>query len=180
MSGMPRSRAERRGRLAPVLLLGMALPPTVLSAQSLAGLQVSGAWVTMTPGITCPGTGTADVQAQAVIDGPYSGRYDERGTLRLGINARTGLVTAQVTATFSINGTQARGVLEPRPEPETPLQVSCDPLTLRIDGTLAYRLDHPTRESGLVRVAYSASREVITNPYFGRMELRFEPMRPVH
>ncbi len=143
-------------------------------AQTLDRLQLTGAWVTMTPGVRCPSALTVNFSAQAEVSGALGGIYNEQGTLTLGVGEAAG--TARVTAltsTFRINDTTAQGTVTLAVAPVPPLQVSCDALTLRVDGTVRYEVLAPFAERGTLHLDITGTRRAVTYPYFGQVVLTF-------
>jgi hypothetical protein len=59
------------------------------------------------------------------------------------------------------------------PEDGTLLALSCDPLSLRIEGEVRYRVAEPFVESGTARVQIRGTRERIAEPYFGHFATTF-------
>lgn len=153
-------------------LLAMGLAVTV-AAQAEERQRFTGAFVTMTPGARCPSASTVAFTGQGEATGPLSGLFDLKGTLELALHPMgTGAVLRAFSAGLDINQRQVTGSLQ-WDERDGPLALSCDPLSLRIDGTARYTLEDG--RAGLLDLQVYASRSAVTMPYYGRATLTFRP-----
>jgi hypothetical protein len=149
-----------------------------LNAQSLSSETFRGAFVTMTKGATCPSSSTISFKAQGEASGQVPGRFDEEGSIRLLLDRGSSRVSIQVfSSAFTINTSQVRGRLWQDVNSVMPLHVTCDPLTLRIDGHVAYAVTTPFTEEGFAELRILASRRGITGPYYGSITVAFSAAR---
>ncbi len=155
-----------------VLAVMAAGAATQAQAPTLDGEHLAGAFVTMTAGARCPSAATIAFSAQGEAAGPIDGRFDARGSLRIDGTGEAGVTLRTFDAELDLNQRQALGTL--RWDARDPAwQVSCDPLTLRMDGQLRYALTEPFADAGTVTFAATASRRSVAGPYFGRATLTF-------
>jgi hypothetical protein len=163
--------------LTGLLTLALCVPSTSAERdQTLAGQTFTGTFVTMTKGAKCPSTSSVDFMAEGSATGPVEGVYNERGSLRVtyneGANVRS---IAAYTSHFDINARSVTGEIMWDREHLKPLALSCDPLSLRIEGTVRYKLASPSTEAGTAVVQILGSRNVVTEPYFGKSVVSFTP-----
>lgn len=163
------------------VLLGAAfilLAPAWLFAQTLAGETFRGAFVTMTKGARCPSTSTITFKSQGEANGDVPGMFDDQGSMTLAFDQDASRLSIQALATqFTINRSKVSGELAWERVDARPLHIDCDPLTLRIDGHVRYRVMQPFVENGLAEIRISGARRVITTPYFGNIAVTFLPAR---
>lgn len=168
-------------RLATVILLGAGLgtlSSATLRAQTLAGETFAGAFATMTTGARCPSTAAIDFIAQGPADGELSGLFNDKGTLTLAFDRNTSNVAVDTLASeFEINRAEAVGHILWDRTAEKPLQITCDDLTIRIEGRVRYTVTRPFMESGFADVSITGSRRGIDRPYFGKVTTTFLPAR---
>ena len=128
-----------------------AVNPSRVHAQSLDGQTLAGAFVTMTRGARCPSTSSIAFSAQGEAIGRIDGIFDARGTidLALGDNSRGPSVVA-MSAQLDFNQKKVPGSLVWDPA-DPPLGITCDPLSMRIEGRLRYTITDPfdLRDDGL-------------------------------
>ena len=104
--------------------------------------------------------------------------FDDEGTLGLSHDEDASrLSIATFTSRFTINKTKVTGELTWNRTDAPPLQISCDALTLRIEGRVRYTVTQPFVDSGIADIRISGSRRSITNPYYGNVSLIFLPPR---
>jgi hypothetical protein len=152
--------------------------PAALRAQSLAGETFRGTFVTMTRGAKCPSPSTIAFTSQGEANGEVSGMFDDQGSITLAFDEDASRLSIQAFATrFTINKVKVSGEFVWKPTDATPLNISCDPLTLRIDGRVGYTVTAPFVEDGLAQIQISGSRRGITSPYFGSIAVTFLPPR---
>lgn len=162
----------------PAFLLCLCLATAAPSAetQPMEPQRLTGAFVTMTQGARCPSTSTITFNAQGEATGPLSGIFDMRGTMELEAGAAAGAPTIRAfTAELDVNQRRVLGSL--RWDTADPaLRLSCDPLGLRIEGTLRYVIDG--MGTGSLEMQAYGSRSAVTMPYFGRTTLIFTGAAP--
>jgi hypothetical protein len=150
-----------------------------VSAQTLTGETFRGTFVTMTRGAKCPSTSTIAFTSQGEANGDVPGMFDDQGFITLAFDEDALRLSIQaLTTRFTINKFKISGEFVWQPADATPLHVSCDPLTLRLDGHVRYRVTKPFVENGLAQIRISGSRRVITSPYFGSIAVTFLPIQP--
>ena len=141
--------------------------PSPAFAQTLVGEKVEGAFVTMTKGAKCPSTMTVAFLSQGAATGALDGLHDQQGSFRLTFDEAAGAIAvAAFTSTFAINKTVS-GEMVWEVGARQPLHLSCDPLSLRIEGKIRYRVTQPFVEVGTATIEILGTRQVITEPYFG-------------
>ncbi|MEQ1897654.1 MAG: hypothetical protein ABL971_09760 [Vicinamibacterales bacterium] len=152
-----------------------AVNPSRVHAQSLDGQTLAGAFVTMTRGARCPSTSSIAFSAQGEAIGRIDGIFDARGTidLALGDNSRGPSVVA-MSAQLDFNQKKVPGSLVWDPA-DPPLGITCDPLSMRIEGRLRYTITDPFEAQGAVDMLAYGSRDAVTQPYFGRTVMSFVP-----
>lgn len=162
----------------PAFLLCLCLATAAPSAetQPMEPQRLTGAFVTMTQGARCPSTSTITFNAQGEATGPLSGIFDMRGTMEIDTGAAAGAPTIRtLTAELDIN--QHRVFGSARWDARDPaLRISCDPLSLRIEGTLRYTIDGAG--TGSLEWQAHGSRSAVTMPYFGRTTMTLTPDVP--
>jgi len=162
----------------PAFLLCVYLATAAPSAatQPVEPQRLTGAFVTMTQGARCPSTSTIAFSAQGEATGPLSGIFDMRGTMAVETGAAAGAPTIRAfTADLDVNQRRVLGSLRwDRKDPA--LRLSCDPLSLRMDGTLRYAIDGVG--TGSLEIQAYGSRSAVTMPYFGRATMTFTPGAP--
>jgi len=158
-------------RPIPAFLLALGL--AAVAARAEERQRFTGAFVTMTTGARCPSASTVAFTGQGEATGPLSGIFDLTGTLELALQPTgTGAVVRAFSAGLDINQRQVTGSVQWN-ERDGPLSLSCDPLSLRIDGTARYTLEGG--RTGLLDLQVHASRGAVTMPYYGRATLTFRP-----
>ena len=135
------------------MLLGGAV---AAQAPTLEGERLAGAFVTMTPGARCPSASTIAFSAQGEADGEIAGRFDARGTLDLA-PGETGGALRGLAASLDFNQQRGLGTIGWDSQ-DPPLRLTCDPLSLRIEGRVRYSLTAPFADTGWADLAASGSR----------------------
>jgi hypothetical protein len=149
--------------------------PLQAGAGPLDGQTLVGAFVTMTSGARCPSTSTITFSTQGEATGPIEGVFDARGTMDISTTASdTDLGIRALSATLDFNRHTVTGSLRWEPTDE-PLHLTCDPLTIRIEGRLRYTIGEPFAVSDTLELQAYGSRNTVTQPYFGRIVLVFVP-----
>ena len=139
----------------------------------LDGQALAGAFVTMTSGARCPSTSRIAFSAQGEAAGRIEGIFDVRGTIDLAVGGETqGPSIVALAAQLDFNQKAISGSLAWDPA-DPPLRITCDPLSMRIEGRLRYTLSDPWEAGGAVEMRAYASREAVTQPYFGRTVMSF-------
>lgn len=160
--------------LAALIVLAVA----DLRAQTLAGEIFRGTFVTMTKGARCPSSSTIAFTSQGEANGDIPGMFDDQGSMTLTFDQDASRLSIHAFATtFTINKSSVRGEFVWERVDAKPLHINCDPLTLRIDGHVRYRVTQPFVESGVAEIRISGARRVITSPYFGNIAVTFLPAR---
>jgi hypothetical protein len=125
----------------------------------------------MTPGARCPLTAAIAFSAQGEATGSLSGIFDARGSMEIEIPAEAGSPSIRAfTADLDINQRRILGSLRWN-DRDPPLRLSCDPLSLRIEGAVRHTLDGTG--SGTLDLHAYGSRNAVTMPYYGRATLTF-------
>jgi hypothetical protein len=159
-------------------LVALLFVSTEGRAQSLAGETFRGAFVTMTKAAVCPSTSTIAFKSQGEANGAVPGRFDDEGSMTLVFHRDASRLTLQaMSTTFTINASQVHGEFVSTAQDATRLQITCDPLTLRIDGRVTYKLTKPVAEEGLAEIRVVGSRRSILGPYYGNITVTFAPRR---
>lgn len=165
----------------PVAAFALAGLSTVAMAQvpaqrpPLDGETLAGAFVTMTRGARCPSTSRIAFSAQGEATGPIGGIFDARGTIDLAVGGGTQApsITA-MSAQLDFNQKRVTGSLAWDPA-DPPLGITCDPLSMRVEGRLRYTITDPFEAHGAVDMRAYGSRDAVTQPYFGRTVMSFAP-----
>ena len=139
----------------------------------LDGETLAGAFVTMTSDARCPSRSRIAFNAQGEATGPIDGIFDARGTIDLALGRETQAPSvAAMSAQLDFNQRQVTGALAwDRADP--PLRITCDPLSLRVEGRLRYTITDPFTAHGIVDMRAYGSRDAVTQPYFGRTVMSF-------
>ncbi len=153
-------------RLALLLGLLLAAASPADAGQPAETQRFTGAFVTMTEGVRCPSNARIAFRAQGAATGPLSGIFDLRGSMEVAVSASGRAPSVRAFhADLDVNQGRILGSVRwDRADP--PLQLSCDPLGLRIEGTLRYAVDGVG--TGTLDVQAYGSRNAVTMPYFGR------------
>ena len=150
-----------------LLLLATAWPSD--AGQATEAQQFAGAFVTMTQGARCPSTATVAFTAQGAATGPLSGIFDLRGSMDVE-TAASGQAPSVRTFRADLDINQRRILGSVRWDPaDPPLRLSCDPLALRIEGSLRFAIDGTG--TGTLDLQAYGSRNAVTMPYYGRVTL---------
>src|SRR5262245_56914093 len=159
-------------------VLFVSAGPEMLGAQTLRGETFSGAFATMTRGARCRATGAIEFVTQGPADGALSGLFNGKGTLTLAFDKETSVVSvAKLVSEFEVNRAEAVGQMLWDQTDAKPLEVTCDDLSLRIEGRVRYVVTRPFEERGFAEVRITASRRGITGPYFGKVTTTFPGAR---
>ena len=158
-------------------LAGLSTVATALAPARppLDGETLAGAFVTMTSGARCPSTSSIAFSAQGEATGPIDGLFDARGTIDLALGAGNQAPSVRaMSAQLDFNQKQVTGSLAwDRADPS--LLITCDPLSMRVEGRLRYTIADPFEAHGAVDMLAYGSRDAVTQPYFGRTVMSFAP-----
>ena len=162
-------------RFAVAVALMMVANRSDTRAQSLDGQTLAGAFVTMTRGARCPSTSSIAFSAQGEATGRIDGIFDARGTIDLALGGDTqGPSIVAMSAQLDFNQKKIPGSFVWDPA-DPPLRITCDPLSMRIEGRLRYTITDPFEARGAVDMLAYGSRDAVTQPYFGRTVMSFVP-----
>lgn len=142
------------------------------------GETLAGAFVTMTPGARCPSASTIAFSAQGEATGRLDGVFDARGTFGVALGGGGAAPSIRAfSAQLAFNQQKASGSLTWDPA-DAPLSLTCDPLSLRVEGRLRYTIAAPFEATGAADVQAYGSRSAVTQPYFGRIVIHLVPAGP--